>query len=51
MATLTGGQVISEDLGIKLENVALDMLGSAKKVEIDKDDTIIIDGAGRHRRY
>ena len=48
MATLTGGQVISEDLGIKLENVTLDMLGSAKKVEIDKDDTIIIDGAGKH---
>ena len=48
MAILTGGQVISEDLGIKLENVTLDMLGSAKKVEIDKDDTIIIDGAGKH---
>ena len=48
MATLTGGQVISEDLGIKLENVTLEMLGSAKKVEIDKDDTTIIDGAGKH---
>jgi chaperonin GroEL len=47
IAVLTGGQVISEDLGIKLENVTLDMLGRAKKVEIDKDDTIIIDGAGK----
>jgi len=47
IATLTGGQVISEDLGIKLENVTLDMLGSAKKVSIDKDDTTIVDGAGK----
>ena len=47
IAVLTGGQVISEDLGIKLENVTLDMLGRAKKVEIDKDNTIIIDGAGK----
>ena len=46
IAVLTGGQVISEDLGIKLENVTLDMLGKAKKVSIDKDDTTIIDGAG-----
>ncbi len=46
MAILTGGQVISEDLGIKLENVTLDMLGRAKKVQISKDDTTIIDGAG-----
>jgi chaperonin GroEL len=46
IAVLTGGQVISEDLGIKLENVALDMLGTAKKVEIDKDNTTIVDGAG-----
>ena len=46
MAILTNGQVISEDLGIKLENVTLDMLGSAKKIRISKDDTIIIDGAG-----
>src|SRR5207244_12252238 len=44
---LTGGQVISEDLGIKLENVTLDMLGTAKKVRIDKDSTTIIDGAGK----
>jgi chaperonin GroEL len=46
IAVLTGGQVISEDLGIKLENVTLDMLGKAKKVVINKDDTTIIDGAG-----
>ncbi|MDE2356131.1 MAG: chaperonin GroEL, partial [Alphaproteobacteria bacterium] len=45
-ATLTGGQVISEDLGIKLENVTLDMLGRAKKVSITKDDTTIVDGVG-----
>jgi len=44
---VTGGQVISEDLGIKLENVKLDMLGKAKRVRIDKDDTTIIDGAGK----
>ncbi len=46
IATLTGGQVISEDLGIKLENVTLDMLGSAKRVRIEKENTTIIDGAG-----
>ncbi len=46
MAILTGGQMVSEDLGIKLENVTLDMLGKAKKVRIAKDDTTIIDGAG-----
>jgi chaperonin GroEL len=46
IAILTGGQVISDDLGMKLENVGLDMLGSAKKVIIKKDDTTIIDGAG-----
>jgi chaperonin GroEL len=46
IAVLTGGQVISEDLGIKLENVTLNDLGSAKTIRIDKDDTIIIDGAG-----
>ncbi len=46
IAVLTGGQVISEDLGIKLENVTLDMLGTAKKVTINKDDTTIVDGAG-----
>jgi chaperonin GroEL len=47
IGVLTGGQVISEDLGIKLENVALDMLGTAKKVRVDKDNTTIIDGAGK----
>ena len=46
IAVVTGGQVISEDLGIKLENVKLNMLGTAKKVRIDKDNTTIIDGAG-----
>lgn len=46
IAVLTGGQVISEDLGIKLENVTLDMLGKAKKVAITKDDTTIVDGVG-----
>ena len=46
IAILTGGQVISEDLGIKLENVSLDMLGTAKRVNISKDDTTIVDGVG-----
>ncbi|MBI1252477.1 MAG: chaperonin GroEL [Alphaproteobacteria bacterium] len=46
IAILTGGQVISEDLGIKLENVTLDMLGKAKKVVVKKDDTTIVDGLG-----
>ncbi|MEI7606879.1 MAG: chaperonin GroEL [Rhodospirillaceae bacterium] len=46
MAILTGGQVISEDLGIKLESVTLDMLGTAKKVQITKENTTIVDGAG-----
>jgi chaperonin GroEL len=46
IAILTGGQVISEDLGIKLESVTLDMLGKAKKVTITKDDTTIVDGSG-----
>ncbi|KAK0340382.1 Chaperonin GroEL 2, partial [Friedmanniomyces endolithicus] len=47
IAILTGGNVVSEDLGIKLENVTVNMLGRAKKVVIDKDDTTIIDGAGQ----
>ena len=47
IAILTGGQVISEDLGIKLENVTLDMLGRAKRVLIEKENTTIIDGAGK----
>src|SRR4029077_575759 len=46
LAVLTGGQVISEDLGIKLENVTLDMLGQAKKVRIEKENTTVVDGAG-----
>ena len=46
IAILTGGQVISEDLGMKLENVTLDMLGRAKKIQINKDNTTIVDGAG-----
>ena len=46
IATLTGGQLISEDLGIKLESVTLEMLGKAKKVTITKDDTSIVDGLG-----
>jgi chaperonin GroEL len=46
IAILTGGQVISEDLGMKLENVTVDMLGSAKKIGITKDETTIVDGAG-----
>ncbi|HMM09375.1 MAG TPA: chaperonin GroEL [Paracoccus solventivorans] len=46
IAILTGGQVISDDLGMKLENVGLDMLGRAKKISINKDNTTIVDGAG-----
>ena len=46
IAILTGGQVISEDLGMKLENVGIDMLGRAKKISINKDNTTIVDGAG-----
>jgi chaperonin GroEL len=47
IAILTGGQVVSEDLGIKLENVALNMLGRAKKIIIDKDNTTIVKGSGK----
>ena len=46
IAILTGGQVISEDLGMKLESVTMDMLGTAKKIQITKDETTIVDGAG-----
>ncbi len=46
IAILTGGQVISEELGMKLETVTMDMLGSAKKIQITKDETTIVDGAG-----
>jgi chaperonin GroEL len=49
IATLTGGTLIAEDLGIKLEHVALDMLGRAKRVSIDKDNTTIVDGAGQKK--
>ena len=47
ISILTGGKLISEDLGIKLENVTLDMLGSAKKVTVDKDNTTIVEGKGK----
>ncbi|HEV2546093.1 MAG TPA: chaperonin GroEL, partial [Stellaceae bacterium] len=49
IAILTGGQLISEDLGIKLENVTLDMLGKAKKVRVEKENTTVIDGAGKKK--
>tara|TARA_R110000824_G_scaffold118960_18_gene272565 strand:- start:96211 stop:97872 length:1662 start_codon:yes stop_codon:yes gene_type:complete len=49
IAVLTGGQVISEELGIKLENVTTDMLGKAKRVRITKEDTTIVDGAGKKK--
>src|ERR1043165_10145459 len=47
MAILTGGQVISEDLGIKLENVTVEMLGRAKRVRVEKENTTIVDGHGK----
>ena len=50
IAVLTGGQVVSEDLGIKLENVNIDMLGSAKTVTITKDDTTLVDGGGAKKQ-
>src|SRR5207244_10195311 len=46
MAILTGGQVISEEIGVKLENVALDMLGRARKVVVTKEDTTVVEGQG-----
>ena len=49
MATLTGGQVIAEELGIKLENITLNDLGKAKRIVIDKDNTVIVDGAGKKK--
>ncbi|MCB1494787.1 MAG: chaperonin GroEL, partial [Bauldia sp.] len=49
IAVLTGGQVISEDLGIKLESVTLDMLGKAKRVNISKENTTIVDGSGKKK--
>ena len=50
IAILTGGQVIAEDLGLKLENASLTDLGQAKRVEVGKEDTTIIDGAGEKNR-
>src|SRR3989442_9072574 len=47
IATLTGGKAVTEDLGIKLENVKIEDLGRAKKVTIDKDNTTIVEGAGK----
>ena len=49
IAILSAGQMVSEDLGIKLENVTLAMLGKAKRVTINKDDTTVVDGAGKKR--
>ena len=49
LAVLTSGQVISEDLGIKLENITMDMLGTAKKVIITKDETTVVEGAGKKK--
>jgi chaperonin GroEL len=49
ISILTGGQVISEDLGIKLENVTIDMLGTAKRIVIDKENTTIVQGAGKKK--
>ena len=51
IAVLTGGQAISEDLGIKLDNVTIDMLGKAKKVMIDKENTTIVNGARQEVRH
>jgi chaperonin GroEL (HSP60 family) len=51
IATLTGGKVISEDLGIKLEAITLEDLGKAKKVTIDKDNTTIVEGGGVQQKY
>src|SRR5260370_32152774 len=50
IAVLTKGELISEELGIKLENVTMEMLGSAKRIEIDKENTTIIGGAGKKKR-
>ena len=49
IATLTGGKAITEDLGLKLENIKLEDLGKAKKITIDKDNTTIVEGARRAR--
>jgi chaperonin GroEL len=47
IAVLTGGQAITEDLGLKLENITLKELGRAKQITVDKDNTTIVDGAGK----
>ncbi|KAL3507436.1 hypothetical protein ACH5RR_032818 [Cinchona calisaya] len=49
LAALTGGQVITEELGLNIDNVELDMLGSCKKVTVSKDDTVVLDGAGEKK--
>jgi len=49
VAVLTGGEVITEELGLKLENTALNQLGTAKTVKVDKDNTTIINGAGKQK--
>ena len=49
IATLTGGEMVSEDLGVKLESIGVDSLGTAKRVTIDKDNTTIVDGAGKKK--
>jgi len=51
IAILTGGQVISEDLGLKLENVTLNDLGTAKRVTLDKDNTTVVDGGAAERLW
>ncbi len=51
IAILTGGKVITEDIGVKLENVGIDWLGQAKKVVIDKDNTTIVEGQGKAERH
>jgi chaperonin GroEL len=51
IAILTGGTVISEEKGIKLENATLEMLGTAEKITVNKDDTIIVNGAGKKRKH
>ena len=49
IATLTGGEMVSEDLGVKLESIGVDSLGTAKRVTIDKHSTTIVDGAGKKK--
>ena len=50
IAILTGGQVVSEERGFNMDNVTIEMLGRAEKVTIDKDNTTIVNGAGKRRR-